>query len=199
MVYTKLKIIGLVSLIACFLYACSPTITSGSGSTTNTKTPSKVVFDEDLSAYRPKYGAANQTSTSQGNTTNTTEKKKAENAPPPVPAPTDAPMHVNRKLDMILDTMATRNRSIKYANGFRIQIYMGTDRKQADDAKLYVYNSFPELNPYLQFSAPKYQIRVGDFMSRLDAERYHTQMKDIFPNALIVSEKIDLRKSMLVK
>ena len=60
------------------------------------------------------------------------------------------PLHVNKRLDAILDTIAMHNKSIKFTNGFRIQIYVGNDRKAADDAKIYTYQKYPEIFPYLE-------------------------------------------------
>lgn len=153
---------------------------------------SKGGYEEDLSIFRPRYGVA------VAPKTNPVPEKKAD-TPPPKPSANDTPLHINRQLDMVLDTIATRNKYIRYANGYRIQVYMGSDRKSADDTKMYVYSNYPELNPYMSFTAPKYMIRVGDFISRLDAERYHSLLHDIYPTAMIVNEKVDIRKAILIR
>ena len=53
----------------------------------------------------------------------------------------DQPLHINRQLDAVVDTIALRNKSIRFAAGFRIQIYVGNTRKEADDARLYSYQT----------------------------------------------------------
>ena len=76
---------------------------------------------------------------------------------------------------------------------------MGSTRKDADDAKLYTYQTFPELNPYLMYSQPTYRVRIGDFMNRIDAERYLEQVRTRYASAVVLAEKIDLKKSLLIK
>jgi hypothetical protein len=163
--------------------------------TTNSKGPAFKSYDEDLTVYRPKYNSASESSATASGTTS----KKKKEVPPPMPKPTDAPLHINRRLDMVLDTIAQRNKYVRYANGFRIQLYVGNDRKSADDAKGYIYNTYPELNPYMSFVAPRYMIRVGDFMTRLDAERYQALLREVYPSSLVVSDKVDIKKAILVR
>jgi len=142
--------------------------------------------DEDLSVVRPRY---KDTTTPEANAPKKPEIKKI----------TDQPMHINRQLDAVLDTIANKNRAIRFAAGYRIQIYVGNTRNEADAAKLYTYQTFPELNPYMSYSVPTYRIKVGDFMSRLDAERYLQQIRQQYGSAVILADKIDFRKSLQVK
>ena len=142
-------------------------------------------YDEDLSAVRPRY---------KETTTPETAAKKTE-----VKKITDQPLHINRQLEAVLDTIANKNRAIRFAAGYRIQIYVGNARSEADAAKLFTYQSFPELNPYMTYTIPTYRIKVGDFMTRLDAERYLQQIRQQYGSAVILADKIDLRKSLQVK
>jgi uncharacterized protein Veg len=111
----------------------------------------------------------------------------------------DVPLYINKRLDPILDTIASQNKNIKFANGFRIQIYVGNDRKSADDAKVYTYQTYPEIFPYLTFQQPVYKVKVGDFLNRMDAERYFASIKETYPSALILPDKVEIKKGMFVK
>lgn len=156
---------------------------------TNRATPPPADYngrDEDLSVVRPRYKDA---PTAEVGAAKKPEIKKI----------TDQPMHINRQLDAVLDTIANKNRAIRFAAGYRIQIYVGNTRNEADAAKLYTYQTFPELNPYMSYSMPTYRIKVGDFMNRLDAERYLQQIRQQYSSAVILVDKIDLRKSLQVK
>jgi hypothetical protein len=106
---------------------------------------------------------------------------------------------INRTLDLVLDTMATNNRKIRYASGFRIQVYVGNERQAADDAKLLIYQNFPELSPYLTYTQPTYRLKIGDFMRRIDSERYYAAIKQLLPNAQIQPDRVDIRRSLLIK
>lgn len=112
-------------------------------------------------------------------------------------AMTTEPLYVNDKIDAILEKKAEKNKAIKYANGFRIQLYVGRERKIVDDAKVYIYQTYPNINPYLTYSLPIYKLKVGDFLTKADAERILNQIKDSYPDAIIISEKIDVKKSFL--
>ncbi len=108
-------------------------------------------------------------------------------------------MTVNRQLDAVLDTLANRNRSIRYAPGYRVQIYVGTQRQKVEEAKLLIYQNFPELSPYLTYSQPTYTLKVGDFMRRMDADRYYSSIKQLIPSAQLQPDKVILRRSLLIK
>ena len=170
----------------------SSTTTTSGGSTTS-QSPSKKnekVYEEDLSIYRPKFKSANESNTQSSDSQPIQSSK---------PAISDAPLHVNKKLDAILDTIAMRNKSVKFTNGFRIQIYVGNDRKAADDAKIYTYQKYPEIFPYLSYQQPIYKVKIGDFLNRMDAERYYSDIKDLYPSAMILPDKVEIKKGIMVK
>jgi SPOR domain len=163
---------------------------SGNTTTTTTQSPSKKnekAVNEDLSQYRPRYKSSSQD-------INSTEKTTTM----PSSTVSDAPMHVNKRLDAILDTITIHNKSIKFTNGFRIQIYVGNDRKAADDAKIYTYQKYPEIFPYLSYQQPIYKVKIGDFLNRMDAERYFTDIKDLYPSAMILPDRVEIKKGMMV-
>jgi SPOR domain len=179
------------------LSSCASTVkvtggnSSGNTGTTTTQSPSKKndkVVNEDLSQYRPKYKSSVESDVIS------TEKIS------PVHSSTlsDTPLHVNKRLDAVLDTIAMRNKSIKFTNGFRIQIYVGNDRKAADDAKIYTYQKYPEIFPYLSYQQPIYKVKIGDFLSRMDAERYFMDIKDLYPSAMILPDRVEIKKGMMV-
>lgn len=147
------------------------------------------VFQQDLSSFRPKF--KDQDDASQVVNSAKASKIVFDNR--------DVPLYINKRLDPILDTIASQNKNIKFANGFRIQIYVGNDRKSADDAKVYTYQTYPEIFPYLTFQQPVYKVKVGDFLNRMDAERYFSSIKETYPSALILPDKVEIKKGMFVK
>lgn len=175
-------------LLAILGAACSPKVaTTGksTASTTVTKSTPKS-NDQNLAVYRPKY-----TEKSTEGATDKADSKKVNKS--------EQPMHVNKKLDAVLDTIASRNKNIRFANGYRIQIYVGNDKKSADDAKIFTYQSFPELNPYISYTQPVFKVKVGDFLNRMDAERYFSKIRESYPTAMILPDKVEIRKGLQVK
>lgn len=146
---------------------------------------------------RPVYTPAPAaTSTSRPEPTPTAPVRKPE---PVRPTGSLEPMTVNRQLDAVLDTLANKNRSIRYAPGYRVQIYVGTQRQKVEETKLLIYQNFPELSPYLTYSQPTYKLKVGDFMRRIDADRYYSSIKQLIPSAQLQPDKVILRRSLLIK
>ncbi len=179
----------LIVIIGFFIMSCStkpiPTTTRRPSLPTPTTPTTNKVYDEDLSLLRPRYKEAIIPS----ETKNTTVQR----------ATIDIVKPVNQQVDAILDTISIQNKSIRYAIGYRIQIYVGNVRADADAAKLYTYQTFPELLPYMVFNSPTYRVKIGDFMNKIDAERYLQQVKQQFYSAVILPEKIEIRKSMMTK
>jgi len=163
-------------------------------------------YTEDLTAARPVYTSA-PTSASGGTTTRpatvsaTTGVATAPTRKNDTRKPTGVPeaLHVNRQLELALDTIADKNRSVRYAPGFRVQVYVGNQRKEVESIKLLIYQNFPELSPYLSYSQPTYKLKVGDFMRRMDAERYYSSIKQLVSSAQLQPDKIDVRRSLLIK
>jgi hypothetical protein len=173
--------------------SCASTVVSNGGSSSsssqypaNQKKETKV-YDENLAVYRPNFKQLRNSLPAQTTTGVSTTIADERN------------LVVNRRLDAMLDSMAFHNKNLKYVNGFRIQLYVGNDRKQADDTKVFVYTSYPEIFPYISFQQPLYKVKVGDFLTRLDAERYYRNMREVYPSAIIVPDVVELKKGMLVK
>ena len=144
-------------------------------------------FQEDLSDVRPKF-AVEPSPTATG--------KKPEEA---INTPTTIvknSLDVTKRLETALDTIAQLNKAIRYAQGYRIQIYSGSDRREAENAKSASYQLFPKLTPYLIYNQPSYRVKAGDFLDRVEAEKYYVAFKAAYPNALVVPDKVDIRKSV---
>ena len=177
------KVIFCVFLAFAFL-ACKRSITP-TKNTTNTMGD----YDEDLSTIRVRYDSK---------PTAVLDEKKVIKEKPTTNV-TIIPKQVNSQVDIALDSIAAHNKTVRYSSGYRIQVFVGNDRKEVDEAKSYIYQNFPELSTYLTFSQPTYKLKTGDFTSRLDAERYYSSIKQRYSMAMIISEKIDIRKSVQMK
>lgn len=174
--------------VTLLVVSCAKPITSNKKGSTPTPTNLKE-YDEDLSVVRPKF---------ESNSTDI-EKHTDKNKEKTTSYSNQLPPSVNKDVDTILETMATKNQSIQFAPGYRIQVYVGNDRKGVDETKAFIYQNFPELNVYLSYSQPTYKLKTGDFLTRIDAERYYAILKQQYSNAMMVADKIDIKKSLLIK
>ncbi|MCE6989086.1 SPOR domain-containing protein [Dyadobacter sp. CY323] len=146
-------------------------------------------YREDLAGVRPRYEYVEPSF----------DKPEAVTTPKNNPVPkanADKPLYVNKRLETVLDTLSKHNKSIRYINGFRIQIYVGNVRQEADAAKSYIYQAFPDLNPYVSYTQPTYRVKAGDFMYRSDAEQYLDLIREQYSSAVILSDRVDIKRSL---
>ncbi|WP_266204036.1 sporulation protein [Pontibacter kalidii] len=128
---------------------------------------------EDLSQYRPRYEVAE---------------------PGPV-ARIEPTKHNNDQVAVLMDTVASVNKNIKYAQGYRILAYNGSQRQTVMDLRKAIISRVPDVQDYLTYQQPNFRLVVGDFFSRVEAQQVLNQISDLIPNAQIVPDKINLRKN----
>jgi hypothetical protein len=75
--------------------------------------------------------------------------------------------------------------------GFQIQIYLGSDRRDAYEAQSRFKSLYPDINTYVSYTEPNYKVQAGDFSSRMDAQRLMNELKQNFSTLLIVPGRIN--------
>ena len=77
--------------------------------------------------------------------------------------------------------------------GYRVQIMAVTgtnSRNTAENERALFQSRFPEVPAYISYTEPYFKIRVGDFMTRLDAYKMLVEVRDMYPGAYITIDKI---------
>jgi hypothetical protein len=90
------------------------------------------------------------------------------------------------------------NEKVNTLNGFRIQIFSesGVNSKNKAQAAHDEFQArYPGTGVYLSFKSPNYRIRIGDFRTRLDAQRFLVELTADYPNAFIIEDQINLPKT----
>ena len=77
------------------------------------------------------------------------------------------------------------------AFGYRVQIFYGSDRREVFEKQNRFRDENPGLNTYIAYKAPNYYLRVGDFRTRLEAQKLMTDLRPTFPTLFIFREKIN--------
>lgn len=85
------------------------------------------------------------------------------------------------------------NRRKEFTEGYRIQIMYTDVRDEVYKSKSAMYKDFSNLNSYVEYEAPYFKLRLGDFKSRLEASYYIQQITPLYPGAFIVRDKVKLR------
>ena len=81
---------------------------------------------------------------------------------------------------------------IPQIDGFRIQLFFDSERSAINDARGTFISKYPRIDTYTTYIAPNFFLRVGDFRTRLEAEKVKDELNDYFPTSFIVMEKINL-------
>lgn len=101
------------------------------------------------------------------------------------------------KVDLLVSKHIQINQDRKGIDGYRIQIFFDSGANSKTRAQS-IFESFkarnPETGAYLTFKAPNYKVRVGDFRTKLDAQRYLNSIIGEYPNAWIIEDIINLPK-----
>jgi len=99
------------------------------------------------------------------------------------------------KVDILVTKHIQINQNKEGTEGFRIQIFSDSgnnSKNQAQTVNDEFTAKFPKINAYLTFKSPNYRVRIGDFRNRLDAQRFLLMIAPDYPNAFIISDKINL-------
>ena len=80
-------------------------------------------------------------------------------------------------------------------DGFRVQIFMesGNDAVEHANAVMEEFKvNYPDIPIYLVFGQPYYRLRVGDFRTRLEAEKMFQTLSQEYKKAFVTSDRIQL-------
>jgi hypothetical protein len=103
----------------------------------------------------------------------------------------------DERVDLLVSKHIQINQNRKGIDGYRIQIFFDSGNNSKTKAQS-IYEGFkakyPDVRAYLSFKSPNYKVRVGDFRTRLDAQRFLNDILDEYPNAWIIADMIELPK-----
>lgn len=99
------------------------------------------------------------------------------------------------RVDALLDKHVQINREFNGLTGYRIQIFFdsGSNAKnKANNERRRFMTLFGQTKAYVTFDAPNFKVRVGNFRTRLDAEKFLREIQKHFEMAYVVPSKIEL-------
>jgi len=171
------------------LGACATTAPVTSGTTAPVDTaktrpaqstqPKQMVPVEDLSRYRPTFPAPKEAAVPV--------------APKTAVTPTN---QVNAQIEQRLRDQAYTNQNVKYAQGYRILAYVGLERDKAMAIRRAVISRYPDETDYLTFKQPVFRLHIGDYLTRLEAEKAMLRIRPLAPKAELESVQVLLNKAV---
>jgi hypothetical protein len=93
----------------------------------------------------------------------------------------DSRLDVLVKKQIYINNLAIRNQS-----GFRVQVISTNKRGDANEAKAKVMQLFPDYRTYLDYQAPYFKVRVGDFKTREEASELRDKLSDLYSGGVFV-------------
>ncbi|UOQ98877.1 sporulation protein [Hymenobacter sp. 5317J-9] len=174
---------SLLSLVACASTAQQAPQTSASPDTTRkptAPTASASMPAEDVSKYRPVFAVP----------------KPAPVAATPAPKTVVPPTgHVNPQVEQRLRDQAYTNQNVKYAQGYRILVYLGLERDQVMAIRRSIISRYPDETDYIVFKSPVYRLYIGDYLTKLDAARGVARLRGLAPKLELEPTQVLLNKN----
>jgi hypothetical protein len=99
------------------------------------------------------------------------------------------------QVEQLLNMQIANNYMQKGIQGYRIRIFSQSGqaaRQKSTDIKSVFPQHFPEINAYLTYTEPNYQIFVGDFRTKTEALYYLKLVGKKYPSAFIVKSLIKI-------
>jgi|GEM_PF-1116131 len=119
-----------------------------------------------------------------------TSSTKTDSPPQIISEPVN---HNNQAVNALLDSIFQANKQLKYADGYRIVVYTGSDREQVNKIKEKVYRALGgDVNVYVIYKQPTFQIKVGDYLERLQAQVASKKLQEVIANPLVITEQVNL-------
>jgi hypothetical protein len=141
---------------------------------------SKQGYKEDLSVFRPKYIA------------------NAEDTPSKSVSPSGkviSQKDVTKQLNSRIDSLAVKNKRMRFAQGFRVLVYTGNSSEEVKKIKLKLRGLLsPDEEIYDEYKQPTFRLKAGDCYTRLEAFYILNKLQKDFPNAIIVPDQINMAK-----
>lgn len=103
---------------------------------------------------------------------------------------------IDTDLDQALIRFANDNKAEKYYSGFTVLVYSGVDRDLAFKTRNDLYTNFPEIKSDMQYQQPRYLVKVGKFINRIEAQAYYFKLKDSFPFARIIQDRFQREENV---
>ena len=104
----------------------------------------------------------------------------------------------DRKVTDLVNTHVEFNERVKTIPGFRIQIASETgsnSKAKAFSVKEKFLQEYPEISAYLVFDEPNFKVKVGDFITKLDAFVFMQKIKSQYPCTIIKDNVYPIHES----
>ncbi|MBQ8761235.1 MAG: SPOR domain-containing protein [Bacteroidales bacterium] len=104
-------------------------------------------------------------------------------------------LNQDQRIEQLIQIQKEIHSADNTIDGYRIQIFMesGNNAVELANATMEKFKkTHPDIPIYLVFGQPYYRLRVGDFRTRLEAEKAFQTLSKDYKKAFITSDRINL-------
>tara|TARA_B100001059_G_scaffold224606_1_gene250890 strand:- start:952 stop:1347 length:396 start_codon:yes stop_codon:yes gene_type:complete len=94
--------------------------------------------------------------------------------------------------DLRIKNLVALEKKIDEISGYRLQICFDSDKAIIDEARDRFLKLYPLISTYVEFEAPHFNLKVGDFRTRLEAEKIKRNIFGEFVICIIHQDFIQL-------
>jgi hypothetical protein len=98
------------------------------------------------------------------------------------------------RVDSLFQMHKKLNEKNPHIEGWRINIFFesgNNSKKMAIDAKAKFVQSYADVPCYVVSQEPYYKVRVGDYRTKMEAEKLLKELIPEYPNAFVVEDEIN--------
>jgi hypothetical protein len=98
---------------------------------------------------------------------------------------------VDDDLNLAVQRLISQNEREMYISGFTILVYSGVDREEAFKTRNSLYSDYPDVLTFMQYQQPRYLVKVGRYINRIEALAWYEKINDDFPSARIIQDRFE--------
>ncbi|MDZ4838604.1 MAG: hypothetical protein SGJ04_01225 [Bacteroidota bacterium] len=78
--------------------------------------------------------------------------------------------------------------------GYRIQVFFGAERLEANKLNTQLQYQYPNETVYLAYQQPNYRVKIGNFRTVIEAMQLYRELSRKYPSVQLVQDRIELPK-----
>lgn len=98
---------------------------------------------------------------------------------------------VDDDLAVAIQNYIQANERENFFSGFTILVYSGVDREQAFKTRNKLYSDYKDILTFMQYQQPRYLVKVGRYINRIEALGWYEKIKEEFPSARIIQDRFE--------
>ena len=100
-------------------------------------------------------------------------------------------------ITQVMERFVEFNNAHQTVRGWRVQIMVTTDRRQAEATRKKFEMTYPDYQIHYRHENPFYHLKSGAFLTQASARPFLRLMQEKYASAFVVSDEIELKEVLL--